>query len=840
MLIPLQNIEPADESLVGGKALNCARLRRAGFPVPDGLVLTATVSGTDVDGIVDHEWFRAWPIGQRFAVRSSGIGEDAAGHSFAGIHETFLNVERPGISSAVQACLASTRSEQARTYRASHGLVDDARAAVLIQPMIAAVVSGVAFTVHPVSGAQELVIDAAPGLGDALVSGRIEPDHYRLQKADGRLIERTVVEGRAPLSDQTLSDLASVLRRVEQHYGVPQDVEWTVDAETLWVLQSRPVTTVRASLSAPPLADRGRASAQQIDRLRPDIQWTRANLAEVTPEQASPQVLDAYEWLLNTTQRKFVGGLLAPEDALGPPFKVFGGRMYFNLSQLCHIGRFTGTPPAVVMRSLGHSEAIRPEDEMAPRRPGFGTVLRALPHFLRVVWLHLRTPQLVRWLDAENAASTAELSVDPASLDDQAIGRLLEAWRVTGPERMIVVLVHASVSTIEEQLRKACRAVGEDYERLVYAQLAAGTPSVSTQQAFDLVDIAGVGRQETAVVEYFGRSAERDVDYQGYRDALRGSRFLDALDRFLERYGHRGVYESDWSLPRYREDPTPLLFAIQTHLRSPVAQAPAEIAARVARESAEAWASFDSKLSTWQRLTLRPYVRALLRRLKQRYVSREYCRSELIKVMYHARQLHLALATRFVERGWIERRDDYFLLLRGEIADVIESRADPGTLAGIVAVRRTQHAVEQRLRMPLLMRQSDVPRVLAGAFSDGDEVRAEGDGLTGLCVSRGCVEAEVVVIQDPREFALMRRGAILVAPATDPSWTPLFTLAAGVIVEVGGILSHASTVAREYGLPALANVKHATKRLRTGERVRLDASRGIVTRAESGKPRAES
>ncbi|MBM3773266.1 MAG: phosphoenolpyruvate synthase, partial [Acidimicrobiia bacterium] len=251
MLVTLQNVGPADESNVGGKALNCARLRRAGFPVPDGLIVTADTRPADVDGIVDHAWFRTWPVDQRFAVRSSGVGEDAAGHSFAGIHETFLNVERSDIVSAVRACLASTVSEQARAYRASHGLADEARAAVLIQPMIDAVISGVAFTVHPVSGAEELVIDAAPGLGEALVSGRIEPDHYRLRKADGSLVERTVLDGRPPLSDSTVRQLAGALLRVEEHFGIPQDVEWAVDDEQLWLLQSRPITTARASLDVP-------------------------------------------------------------------------------------------------------------------------------------------------------------------------------------------------------------------------------------------------------------------------------------------------------------------------------------------------------------------------------------------------------------------------------------------------------------------------------------------------------------------------------------------------------------------------------------------------------------
>ncbi|OLD19716.1 MAG: hypothetical protein AUJ01_05410 [Acidobacteria bacterium 13_1_40CM_3_65_5] len=185
------------------------------------------------------------------------------------------------------------------------------------------------------------------------------------------------------------------------------------------------------------------------------------------------------------------------------------------------------------------------------------------------------------------------------------------------------------------------------------------------------------------------------------------------------------------------------------------------------------------------------------------------------------------LADRFVERGWIAQRDDYFLLRMDEVKRVAEDPNQGPALRNIVERRAAELAAERDLQMPLLMRESELPRLLRqgrpAAASDGGD-------LTGLCVSPGSVEAEVVVLRDPSEFTKMKRGAILVAPATDPSWTPLFTLASGVIVEVGGMLSHASTIAREYGLPALANVKDATRLLKTGDRVKLDASAGLVQR----------
>jgi len=288
-------------------------------------------------------------------------------------------------------------------------------------------------------------------------------------------------------------------------------------------------------------------------------------------------------------------------------------------------------------------------------------------------------------------------------------------------------------------------------------------------------------------------------------------------------------------LPRLHELPAPALFAIRTHLQGPPQDMDA-IAQRREAEAAAAWREFEARLTAWQRWTLLPRARRTLRQLKRRYVWREAVRSDLTRVASRLRAWHLVLADRFVERSWIDCRDDYFLLQIDEVKRAaIDSQQDPG-LRAIAARRAAQLAAERDLRLPLLMRESELPSLLAAragaeppSSAPAPSAAAAGD-LTGLCVSPGSVEAEVVVMRDPSEFATMKRGAILVAPATDPSWTPLFTLASGVIVEVGGVLSHASTIAREYGLPALANVKDATRLLKTGDRVRLDASGGRVIR----------
>jgi phosphohistidine swiveling domain-containing protein len=809
----LADVSASDLSRIGGKAYNCGRLKQAQFPVPDGIVVPADASDDAIRALPRHPWLATAPPGVRFAVRSSGLGEDSAGHSFAGIHETTLNVASEQVVDAVFACRQSARSAQARAYRDARQLGDEAAAiGVLVQTMVAARVSGVAFTVNPITGADELVVNAAPGLGEDLVSGRVDPDEYRVAKRDRSLISTRLGVRSEPaaalLSAAQVDALAALLTRIEALYGAPQDVEWCYDGRDFWIVQSRPVTAARKL-------------EVRSENALPDVEWTRANLAEVLPDQVSPQALDLYERILEDGERAFFGRMMAPRSELGPIVKSFRGRLYFNLAQLRHVTDTVGAAFADTLRSLGHPEHIRPEDEIA-RPPRFGRLLRALPDLVRLIWRDINIRKIFERNERSTDAAVARLTaVDPRTLPDAGIWTTFEWWQSLIPDTLTAVFIMSAVQRREDILRKVCRRVGFPFDRLVFPHLAAGQRSVSSQQAFDLVTLANSARDEPTVTRYL---RDNDGAFTDFRTALAGTPFLRELDRFLARYGHRGHYESDWALPRLSENPEPLLFAIRGQLDGPP-QHPAETAARQEAEAAAAWRDFAATVTTWRRWMLLPRVRATLRRLKEQYVWREKVRSDLTRVVAALRVWHLALADRFVERRWIDRRDDYFLLKLDEVGRAIAEPSFGAQLRAIVLGRAAQLAAERDLEMPLFMRERD----LAALLEQRSDTPPSGAALTGFCVSPGQVEAEVVVMRDPSEFARMKRGAILVAPATDPSWTPLFTMASGVIVEVGGMLSHASTIAREYGLPALANVKNATRILQTGARVRLDASGGRVT-----------
>src|SRR3954452_290543 len=202
----LDDITDRDRLLAGGKAVNCARLRQAGFPVPDGIVVLSDAADAEIPGLATDGWLGAVGTETRFAVRSSGIGEDSAGHSFAGVHDTRLNVDRADLIDAVRACRRSADSPAARAYRQARAIADsDARIAVLVQIMVPAVTSGVAFTINPITGADEIVINAAPGLGEALVSGQIHPDEFRIGKRD-----EIVISARAGAGDGGLVPFATL------------------------------------------------------------------------------------------------------------------------------------------------------------------------------------------------------------------------------------------------------------------------------------------------------------------------------------------------------------------------------------------------------------------------------------------------------------------------------------------------------------------------------------------------------------------------------------------------------------------------------------------------------
>ena len=825
-MLPLRAVTPVDAARVGGKALNCARLLQAGFPVPDGFVVLPD-SERPVTAAALEAALSGFPPNALFAVRSSGEGEDGSAQSFAGIHLTLLKVPREGLLAAIEACQASAASEAAQAYRRVHGLQQHGSMAVLVQQMVPADAAGVAFTVDPVSGDRShMVISGAWGLGEAVVSGRVDPDEFRVARVgstavDIRLgLKAEYLSGDGPSTDWQptpgeqrsvacltqvqVQELAILLEQIERFYGAPQDVEWCRLGDAFFVVQSRPVTIA--------LRDPG------FDR-----EWSRANALEGLPDLPLPQVSNAITTMVDRGMRQLFPEFWAPEAELGPLATTICGRPYYNLSQFRYMSQLTGAPAQRFIAQFGG--VARPEDSVAaPLR--FRALLRLLPGLLRLVRIRVTAGRSLASSLATVRKRLATLrAAQPEAMSD------LELWEnVRIPDDIGTMMGGAAASTgfLWTFLGIPCRRAAHLMDRLLNAHLAAVPKSSNNLQALRLVALAAVARSEPAAKSYFHlpRSA-----FDGYRDALAGTQFLRQFDAFLGEYGHCGNFEKDWSLPRFAEDQTPLLHALSLHVRSDAPLETVTLQTRLQQELADAWQEFERALGPRRSMLLRPLVKRALAGLAWNRFLREAGRFENSKLVAEGRRWHLALAGRMVSRGWLAGVSDYFYLTLPEIHQAIQSTDSALHCQEIVMARRRQHEQWLALEMPMVLRDSEVSLV---THARDEAMRSlDTESLPGTSVSRGCVTGEVVVIRSVAEFPKMKRSAIIVAPATDPSWTPLLTLASGVITEIGGTLSHSATLARELGIPAISNVTNATRLLRDGDRVTLDAVEGEVHRLSS-------
>jgi phosphohistidine swiveling domain-containing protein len=515
-----------------------------------------------------------------------------------------------------------------------------------------------------------------------------------------------------------------------------------------------------------------------------DTEWVRDGPLGALPDRTSPQVLAAFEALLNLTDRHDIGGPGTPDADIASLASVFSGRLYFNRT---HRRRQRSLlRPAHIVRD--HAEATA---------------------------RHLR-----RLADA-----------DPRELSDFEVWAGVEQWSSEAPAYLRTALRFGRLWSVEATWRAANEPSGLPCEQVTLLSPNTGERTTGAQQLFDLAALVAIAKSEPAAVAYL---ASEGRSWSDMRAALRETTFLAAFERFLEQYGHRGPYEYDWARPGFREDPAPLVDALRLQLRG---DTNLDFDTRIAhrrREAADAWSAFDACLSPWRRWLTRARIRRSIRTIQQHAIWRDRIRSDVVRVLAALRGWHLALADRFEERGWLAHRDDYFLLRFTEIAPIVHGQRGAGMLRAIVADRIAERARHRALRMPFVLRASELPALMEtgdiGAQRSEVPSLCDDGAIVGQPMSAGSIEAPVVVLHDPGDVSRMQPGAILVAPAADPSWIAVLTLSSGLILETCGVLSQIATLARECGLPALGNVPHATARFRTGDRVRLDATQGRVHR----------
>ncbi|MEK7270233.1 MAG: PEP/pyruvate-binding domain-containing protein [Planctomycetota bacterium] len=888
--LPLGTIPPDALTSAGGKAAGLARLRAAGLPVPDGFCLPAEAYSLHLDwsGLTPRieafaraaagmalaergaglaairrsiEEFplppeaeaaarEAWetlaagaatravagtpgaaPFPFFAAVRSSATAEDLPGHSFAGQHDTFLGVRTfEECLAAIRRCYASLWSDRAVEYRTRRGIPHaDVAMAIVIQRQADASAAGVLFTADPVAGRRDrIVIEAVRGLGEALVSGRASPERIVLARPGLAVVERAGSPGgEIVLGDGEAVALARLALRAEEALGAPADVEWAIEGGEIRLLQARPITALPAPAAFPVLARaEGAPSAPNPSRQV----WTNANTGEVLPDVATPMTWSMAEKVVCVLLGSFFARL--GMDLGGAPIVGrIAGRAYFNVNTL---QAFLRKVPG--LRGDALTEMFGGDQEAAANVGRIRFEPADLPDLKFSKWrLAARLPGLL-WefltfsprrgeflVDQIRLRADKDAAVRPADLPDDEI---LERIRtiLSDLEADAVALARAGVSQVYPSvLYKSCRKwFGEDGSSLASRLLAGLGNNQNAAAGIELARLVRLAAADPLV----GEAVRTFPDAAALRAVLAGSepgrRFVADFDAFLASHGHHARGEIELSNPRWSERPDEILATLRAGLDAPPGRDFLSRYETLASERARAEAEARARLKN-------PLKRAafsfLVRKARTCPSVRENAKSQWVRRLAALRGYLLELGCRAAAEGRLADAGDVFFLRCEELEAFLGGALSRESARLLVDARRSEYEQNRKISPPSVVIGNFDPA--AGAGMGGESGAHPENVLRGIPVHPGIVRGPARVILRA-DTCTVRPGEILVAPFTDPGWTPYFLSAAALVTDMGGLMSHGSIVAREFGLPAVVNTGVATKRIRTGQIIEVDGGRGTV------------
>jgi len=833
LVLELQEIDQSQVSVVGGKGALLGELSRIeGIDVPGGFCVTTDAFRRVVEEAPsmadrlerlsrakpdDREAIRALSADIRrslggiavpeevasairralarhgeqaaYAVRSSATAEDLPSASFAGQHDSYLNVVGPtAVLEHVSRCWGSLFTERAVTYRLRNGVDHrDLRMAVVVQQMAFPQAAGVLFTADPVTSDRKVVsVEAGFGLGEALVSGLVNADVYKVR--DGKVAAKAIApehRDRAALTEAQVVRLAQLGRRIEAHFGRPQDIEWCLVDDGFRIVQSRPITTL---FPVPAVDD--------------DENHVYVSVGHQQMMTDPMKPLGLSMWQLTTLR----------------PMCEAGGRLFVDVTRalaapvsrarlLVVFGRSDPLIADALQTILDRGDFIRPLPDEASLRPSPAPIEA--------------DPAIVAELIAGNEASVAALKRDirtrsGSALLDFILADLQELKRVLfDPQSLRVIMVGMEATWWLNDQMQAWLG-----DKNAADALTQSVPhNVTAEMGLALLDVADVIRPHPDVVAFLEHVA--DDNFLDELPALAGGREArDAIRAYLDRYGMRCVGEIDITRPRWSERPTTLVPMIVHHVKS---FEPGAARRRLDQGLREAGTKEQELLERLRALSDGERKIAETKRMIDRVRAftgyREYPKYGMVSRYFVYKQALLQEAERLVRAGVLDEREDAFYLRFEELHDVVRTNHVDDEL---VRQRKDAFASFQALTPPRVL--SSDGEALTGAYRRDD---LPAGALVGLAVSAGTVEGRARIIHDVAQ-ADLRPGDILVTTYTDPSWAPLFVAIEGLVTEVGGLMTHGAVVAREYGLPAVVGVQHATELIRDGQRIRVHGTDGYV------------
>ncbi|MEU9229303.1 rifamycin-inactivating phosphotransferase [Streptomyces massasporeus] len=856
-VLDLQEVDETRLALVGGKGAHLGALSRIeGIRVPGGFCVTThafrqimaqapsveelldrlsrlnpddrealrtlsaqirrTIEGITIPGDLAAAITRALSrLGEQTpcAVRSSATAEDLPTASFAGQQDTYLNIVGPtAILRHVSRCWASQFTERAVTYRQHHGI--DHRTvdmAVVVQRMVFPHASGILFTADPVTGNRKVAtVDAGFGLGEALVSGLVNPDVFKVRH--GEVVAKTIAakqravhalptggtqeveidaqrQEQPALTDAQVVRLVGLGRRIEEHFGRPQDIEWCLVDDDFQIVQSRPITTL---FPIPEAADQG-------NRIYVSVGHQQMMTDPMKPLGLSMWKLTAMAPMTEAGGRLFVDATRALSTPKG------------RAGLLDLVGRGDPLTRDALETVLDRDDFLPLLPDPAPGGPPAGGAPVPIE----------TDPAIVNGLIERSQASIAALRRDIAMQTGPALFDFLTEAFQEHKRVLSDPLSHQAIMAGMEATwwlnDKLLEWLGE--KNAADTLTLSAPDNVTSEMGLALLDVADVIRPHPEVVTFL-QSVEDDSFLDELPKHAGGTTARDAIEGYLDRYGMRCAGEIDITRPRWRESPGTLVPAILDNVRN---FEPGAAQRRFEQGRQEAWKKEQDVLTRLRALpdgeSKADETRRMIERVRTFIGYREYPKYDIVSRYFVYKQALLAEAERLVQAKVLPEKEDVFYLTFQELHDAVHShRVDEGLVRQRKETFQTYHALA-----PSRVLTSE-GETFNGAYRRDD---VPDGALIGLPVSGGTIEGRARVILDMGQ-ADLEPGDILVTAFTDPSWSPLFVGIAGLVTEVGGLMTHGAVIAREYGLPAVVGVDQATRLIRDGQRIRVHGSDGYV------------
>ncbi|MEG6586383.1 phosphoenolpyruvate synthase [Dendrosporobacter sp. 1207_IL3150] len=769
-----------------------------------------------------------------YAIRSSATAEDLPGASFAGQQDTYLNISGlDEILIHIRKCWASLFTDRAIIYRIQNGFNHrDVYLAVVVQRMIFPEVAGIMFTADPVSGNRKVVsIDASYGLGEALVSGIVSADLYRVRDGtvinkkiaekkiaiygleDGGTIKRAVAKekvNRQSIEDQVAVVLAELGQKIEQHFGCPQDIEWCIADDTVFILQSRPITTL---YPVPRFFD---------ERLHLLISLGHAQMMTNPIKPLGISILKTFMPLGKNGNQRTESNLMAEA----------GGRLYIDITKVLDYKLGRKLFPGLISNAdefIGNALREFSSWKTFKIQSGPGKKIE-LPLIAKIAPFIMKVFKNIVFKESKGITERVDDLIDKQiRVNRDIIYQKVGIDRVQQIQQLLPTMLPFVLKNVGPYIgtglltyRLINKLAGlwlNDTEQELRGISKAPVGNVTSEMGLALGDVADIIRGYPSVIEYLKTAA--DAEFMTGLDGVEGgNKVKTSLNSFLAQYGMRATGEIDITVPRWREDPTQLIGSILSNVESNSA---GMHRTQFLQGEVEAKKAVESLIRRLQ-YTRFGFIKAkimkhLLVAYRQVIGVREHPKFFIVQNFDIIKKAILEEAEYLVAAKILEKADDVFWLSLDELIEVINSKK-----ADLSIIKKRQEEFKQYIKLSPPRAMTSEGEIITGLQQQQDI--PEG-ALVGSPVSVGLVEGRARVITNLAN-ARLNKGEILVAPFTDPGWTPLFPLAGGLVTEAGGLMTHGAVVAREYGIPAVVGVDGATVKIKDGEMIRIDGRKGYV------------